>query len=311
MKKISVLLLLLLTLSSCQLFSFLETSARGDLYFEIELENITPSAISVIYETSDGDVKTELLELASENDGLYTSNTISLNTGNYSLKQFLVINDLDSIIAASPINGSVKATEVSEDLPIDFKIEKDKIKIMTPEILLYSGSDTPETFGYNSTTANVISQYDDFGNAINNFSFDLLREIVKDDSGNVFISPVSMMYAFGLLYPGSGGETTQALRDVFYLNDFSNGEELYQLYKDFGTYLTTLDEGVDLSLAHAFWYKTGFTPTVTYLNVLNTYFNTEVSDLDFNDGVNAADVINQWAADNTNNKIDNIVDPSL
>ena len=311
MKKISTLLIILLILSSCQLFSFLGEKATGNLCLEIELDDDTPSAVSVIYENSKGEIRTELLKFASANNGLYTTNTISLNTGNYTLKQFLVINSLDSIIAAAPVNGSSKASEVSEELPINFKIEKDETYILVPEILPYSASDTPETFGYNSETVNVISLYDDFGRSINNFSFDLIREIIKGDSGNVFISPVSMMYAFGLLYPGSGGETTQALRDVFYLNDFSDGNELYQLYKDFGTYLTTLDEGVDLSLAHAFWYKAGYHPTSTYLNVLDTYFNTEVSDMDFTNTVNAAEVINQWAADHTNNKIKNIVDPSM
>ena len=309
MKKIGLLLAVLLVLTSCQLFSSLGEKATGNLYFEIEVDN--PSAVSVIYENSEGELKTELLKVAYEQEGLYRTNTISLYTGNYTLKQFLVINDADSIIAAAPRSGSVKATEVSEELPINFKIEKDKTNIIVPEVLPYSGSDTPENFGYDSETANVISQYDDFGNAINNFSFDLIREINKTDTGNIFISPVSMMYAFGLLYPASGGETTQILRDVFYLNDFSEGNELYQLYKDFGTYLTTLDEGVDLSLAHAFWYKTGFHPTSTYLNVLDTYFDTEVSDMDFVDAANAAKEINQWAADHTNNKINNIVNPSL
>ncbi len=311
MKKLGFLLFVLLFLTSCQIFSFLGEKTTGNLYFEVELDNDSLSAVSVIYENSNGEDKTELLKFAYGYEGLYRTNTINLNTGNYTLKQFLVINNMDSIIAAAPRSGSNKATEVSEELPIDFKIEKDITNIMVPEILPYSGSDTPENFGYDSETANVISQYDDFGNSINNFSFDLIREINKADTGNIFISPVSMMYAFGLLYPGSGGETTQALRDVFYLNDFSDGNELYQLYKDFGTYLTTLDEGVDLSLAHAFWYKTGFHPTSTYLNVLDTYFNTEVSDMDFTDGVNAAEVINQWAADHTNNKIKNIVDPSM
>jgi len=311
MKRICILLALLLVLTSCQLFSFLGEKATGNLYLEIELDDDTPSAVSVIYENSKGEIRTELLKFASANNGLYTTNTINLNTGNYTLKQFLVINSLDSIIAAAPVNGSSKASEVSEELPINFRIEKDETYILVPEILPYSASDTPETFGYNSETVNVISLYDDFGRSINNFSFDLIREIIKGDSGNVFISPVSMMYAFGLLYPGSGGETTQSLRDVFYLNDFPEDAGLYQLYKDFGTYLTTLDEGVDLSLAHAFWYKAGYHPTSTYLNVLDTYFNTEVSDMDFTNTVNAAEVINQWAADHTNNKIKNIVDPSM
>jgi len=311
MKKLSVFLFILLTLSSCQIFSFLGEKAKGNMYFELELENITPSAVSVIYETSSGEIRTELLKFASAYNDLYTTNTISLNTGDYTLKQFLVINNLDSIVAAAPVNGSSRASEVSEELPISFKINRDKTKILAPDILPYLGSDTPETFGYNSEIVNTISLYDDFGRSINNFSFDLVREIIKGDSGNVFISPVSMMYAFGLLYPGSGGETTQSLRNVFYLNDFPEDEGLYQLYKDFGTYLTTLDEGVDLSLAHAFWYKTGYHPTSTYLNVLDTYFNTEVSDMDFTNTVNAAEVINQWAADHTNNKIKNIVNPSM
>ncbi len=311
MKKLSVFLLILLTLSSCQLFTFLGEEATGNLYFEVEIEDVTPSAVTVIYENNDGEIKTELLKFAFSHDGLYKTKTISLNTGDYSLKQFLVINSTDSILAAAPLNGSTKAGDALEVLPIDFKIKKNKTYILTPEILPYSGNDTPETFGYSSETINVISQYDDFGNAINNFSFDLIREIIKSDTANVFISPVSMMYAFGLLYPASGGETTQALRDVFYLNDFSNGNELYQLYKDFGTYLTTLDEGVDLSLAHAFWYKQGFNPTASYLNILDTYFNTEVSDMNFVDNVNAAKIINQWAADHTNDKIKDIVKPSL
>ena len=311
MKKLSVFLLILLTLNSCQLLSFLGDKATGELYFEVELDDANPSAVTVIYENNDGELKTELLKFIYNYNGLYKTKTISLNTGDYTLKQFLVINNSDSILAAVPLNGSTKANDALEVLPIDFKIKKDETKILSPEILPYSGNDTPENFGYNSETVNVISQYNDFGNSINNFSFDLMREIIKTDNGNVFISPVSMMYAFGLLYPASGGETTQALRDVFYLNDFSDGNELYQLYKDFGTYLTTLDEGVDLSLAHAFWYKRGFNPTVTYLNVLDTYFNTEISDLNFVENVNAAEVINQWAADHTNNKIDNIVDASM
>lgn len=311
MKKAGLFLFILLTFSSCQLLSFLGEKASGDLFFEVELDNAAPSAITVIYENNDGEVKTELLKFAYSHNGLYKTKTISLNTGEYTLKQFLVIDSADSILAAAPLDGSTKAGNALETLPINFKIKKNETKILAPEILPYTGNDSPETFGYSSATINTISQYDDFGNSINNFSFDLIREITKDDTGNVFISPVSMMYAFGLLYPASGGETTQALRDVFYLNDFSNGNELYQLYKDFGTYLTTLDEGVDLSLAHAFWYKQGFNPTATYLNVLDTYFDTEVSDMDFADNVNAAKIINQWAADHTNNKIDNIVNPSL
>ena len=52
MKKICILLALLLVLTSCQLFSFLGEKATGNLCLEIELDDDTPSAVSVIYENS-------------------------------------------------------------------------------------------------------------------------------------------------------------------------------------------------------------------------------------------------------------------
>jgi serpin B len=273
------------------------------------MADASPQTVSLIYQNSEGESRNVLANLTPLGYDDYITDDINVFTGNYELIQFLVLNDQDSILAAAPLSGSTKAASVSSSLPYAFSVTKNCSITVEPDIVTYIASDTPELYGYSSSSVNVIGLYDDFANSINHFSFDMFRELIKDNDGNIFISPVSMAYAFGLLYPGSRTYTTEEIRNVFYLNNFTD-EELYQLYKDFGDYLINLDDGVTFSLAHAFWYAPEYQPMSSYLSILTSYFDTEVSALDFNDVSNAADVINDWASDNTNGKIKKVVEES-
>jgi len=273
------------------------------------MPDVRPETISLIYQNSNGESRQVLANLKPQGNDDYITSNIKVMAGNYELTQFLVLNDQDSILAAAPLSGSTKAASVSSSLPYAFSVTKNCSITVEPDIVTYTASDTPELYGYLSSSVNAVSLYDDFANSINLFSFDILSEIIKNKNGNIFISPLSMVYAFGLLYPGTGTITAEEIQNVFYLNDYTN-EEILQLYKDFGNYLKYLDSGVNISLAHAFWYMPYLHPRETYLSVLNTYFDAEVSDLDFNDPNHAADVINRWASDNTNGKIPLAVSPS-
>ncbi len=308
MKRLSFLLFTLLVLTSCQIFSPADT-ATGSFNLEINMADASPQTVSLIYQNSEGESRNALASLTALGNGDYITADINVFSGNYKLMRFLVLNDQDSILAAAPVNGSTKALSVSSSLPYTFNVTRNNTITVEPEIVSYNASDTPELYGYSSSSVNVIGLYDDFANSINHFSFDIFRELIKDNDGNIFISPVSMAYAFGLLYPGSRTYTTEEIRNVFYLNDFTD-EELYQLYKDFGDYLIHLDDGVTFSLAHAFWYDPVYQPMGSYLSILTSYFDTEVSALDFDNTSNAADVINDWASDNTNGKIKQVVDES-
>lgn len=308
MKKISTILIIFLILSSCQIFPPADT-ASGSFNLEINMPDARPQTISLIYQNPDGESRQVLANLKPQGNDDYITSDIKVMTGNYALIQFIVLDQQDSILAAAPLSGSTKAASVSLPLPYTFNVTRNNTITVEPEIVSYNASDTPELYGYLSSSVNVISLYDDFANSLNHFSFDILSEIIKSKDGNIFISPLSMAYAFGLLFPGTGTTTTEEIQNVFYLNDYTN-EEILQLYKDFGNYLKYLDSGVNISLAHAFWYMPYLHPRETYLSVLNTYFDAEVSDLDFNDPNHAADVINQWASDNTNGKIPLAVSPS-
>lgn len=307
MKRIGLLLIVLVVLTSCQIFPRDDEAAVGSFMVELNIGDAIATNVSVIYEDAQGKSSTALLNLQRYSQFYYTDK-INLETGNYSLKQCLVLDANDSIIAATPLSGSNMAGSVSQTLPLDFSIEEDEITTIAPEILSYSGTDTPEQYGYNSATATVIGLYDDFGRSINNFTFDISKEVSEQYPGNVFLSPVSLVYAFGLLYPGCGDAAIQEIKDVFYLNDLTESdEELYQLFMDFGNYLHTLDEGVDLSLAHAFWYDNSLTPLSSYLTTINTFFGAEADQIDFSNKSNVVEEINNWAAENTHDKIEEVV----
>jgi serpin B len=311
MKRISPFLFILLLFTSCQIFPEIDDAAIGSFSIEVTMDDMSPAAVSMIYENAQGESSTALLNLQQRGQILYITENIHLETGNYNLMQCMILDANDSIIAAAPVAGSEMSGSVTTTLPWDFSIVEDEETTIEPEIIAYSTTDTPAKYGYTSATSTVIGLYDDFGTSINNFTFDILTEITAEDSENVFISPVSMVYAFGLLYPGCGATTSQEIKDVFYLNDLADSdEELYQLYMDFGTYLKTLDDGVELALAHAFWYDLGLTPKSSYLSIINSYFGAETEQIDFRNTSNVVNEINNWAAENTNDKVTKVVDES-
>lgn len=306
MKKIILTCMIPFLLVSCFMFPDNDT-ASGSFTLEAELNDLQAVQASLEYSTSDGQIRTALVAL-SKNQTVFNSGRITLKNGDYNLTRCIFMDSEDNIIAAAPISGSEKAAQVSESLPLEFTISKDESLILSPECIEYAVDDDPGNYGYEAARINVLSRYDDFAHSINGFTFDLMHEL-SENGKNSFVSPVSIMYAFGLLHPGSGSYTTDELNNVFNFTDYER-EELYQLYKDFGDYLIHLDEGVELSLAHAVWYAQGKTLKNTYLSALQTYFNASVNACNFGNADSCADVINLWASDNTHERITNVVQPS-
>ena len=55
-------------------------------------------------------------------DGQYLSEPIALNTGSYSLTEFIVLDENETAIYATPLEGSPLAHLVDDPLPADFTI---------------------------------------------------------------------------------------------------------------------------------------------------------------------------------------------
>lgn len=144
----------------------------------------------------------------------------------------------------------------------------------------------------------------------NKFGFKLFKEIIKEEKDkNVFISPLSVSMALGMTYNGANGSTQEAMQKTLELNDLTI-QEVNESYKSLIELLTGLDPKVQFQIANSIWYRQEFSFEEEFINLCKTYFNALVRGLDFNDP-NAADTINEWVEENTNGRIEEIVDKPI
>ncbi|MDF1549930.1 MAG: hypothetical protein P1P88_19040, partial [Bacteroidales bacterium] len=101
----------------------------------------------------------EKVEIYSMN-GYYLSKPLSILTGDYKLTSFIVLDANNNVVYASPVEGSEKAYLVENPLPLEFKVQKDNVTKLVPEVLSTAES-LPDDFGY-STFGFEISQTFDF-----------------------------------------------------------------------------------------------------------------------------------------------------
>jgi len=89
----------------------------------------------------------------------FTSENVELQTGDYNLTKFLVMNPSGEVIYAAPLEGSPLAYLVNDPLPVSFTIVADQVTKVAPEVLLV-GDQTPGQFGYASFGMQIIKPLD-------------------------------------------------------------------------------------------------------------------------------------------------------
>ena len=147
--------------------------------------------------------------------------------------------------------------------------------------------------------------------ADNRFALKLFREVnAQSDPGtNVFISPLSVGMALGMTYNGAAGTTRDAMQQTLELEGMTINE-VNEAYQSLIMLLKDLDPSVQFLLANSIWYREGAAVVPAFLDITQRYFEAEVTPLDFNDP-SAADVINAWVRDKTQDKINEIVTPPI
>jgi serine protease inhibitor len=141
----------------------------------------------------------------------------------------------------------------------------------------------------------------------NKFGLKLFREIVSQEGNkNVFISPLSVAMALGMTYNGANGTTREAMQNTLELQGMSL-EDVNKSYRSVIDLLRGLDSKVVFQIANSIWYRQGFEVESTFVDLNRTYFDAVVQGLDFADP-SAVATINDWVSENTNGKIDKIVE---
>jgi hypothetical protein len=165
MKK-SINILILLVLISCQVQEKLETNP-GTIKFSMQsvvrneggriTETPTPASVLISIEDESGNTveDNKKLTLYSLGQG-FVSESLQLIPGSYKLTQFLILNEDDGVIYATPQEGSELAEFVNDPLPIEFTISEDENTLVTPQVLAVHPEDTPESFGFASFGFEVV-----------------------------------------------------------------------------------------------------------------------------------------------------------
>ena len=157
----------------------------------------------------------------------------------------------------------------------------------------------------NATADSVNSLVD----SLNDFSFNFYQKIKSDEDGNIFFSPYSIFTAFSMAYEGARGNTAAEMKNV--LNILQNDPATLGSFGRIYNLLNQNQEGYTISTANAFWAHQDYNFLQEYLDLLENFYMAEANELDFSQNVEAAETINNWIEEQTNDKIKDMIQPDM
>ncbi len=147
----------------------------------------------------------------------------------------------------------------------------------------------------------------------NEFAFDMYSTLAKSSelaSTNLFISPVSISTAFGMTYLGADGKTRDEMAKVLRIStDHDQAGMAFKTQLD-DLQATKAENGYDLLIANKIWTASDIKFEADFSQSTKKYFRSQADTVDFKNAAARKKVIkdiNQWASDNTNQRITNIV----
>ena len=169
--------------------------------------------------------------------------------------------------------------------------------------------DTSNTPSYqlvaNQTT--IETQISQVASASNSFGFNLFDQIQQQQpKDNLLISPSSIAIALAMTRSGTNGSTQTELTDVLELGSLEP-DAIDLSYRKLIETLKTADPKVTLAIANSLWINRDIDLKQKFIEGAKDLYQAQVSNLDFADS-RSKQIINDWVAKNTNNKISEIVD---
>ncbi|KUO49831.1 MAG: proteinase IV [Desulfitibacter sp. BRH_c19] len=142
------------------------------------------------------------------------------------------------------------------------------------------------------------------------FSFDLFRELNKEDeNNNIFISPLSVSTALTMTYQGARNSTRDGMGEALNYKDIDN-QLLNESYQNLLGYLGQIDDRIELNINNSIWIREGEAIKQDFIEINKNVFDAYVAELDFSKK-DSADKINRWIKDSTNGKIEKMIDDQI
>jgi serpin B len=121
--------------------------------------------------------------------------------------------------------------------------------------------------------------------------------------GNVILSPFSVATAMAMTAEGAGGETARQMHDAL------GGDAAHQraTYGVLQRWLTRSGADHEMTIANAIWPAEGFKLHPDFVRKIRDSYGGAARPLDFGDADDARSEINDWASDQTDGRIDELV----
>ena len=147
-----------------------------------------------------------------------------------------------------------------------------------------------------------------FASQTTRFAFDMARQVSQQEpiGKNLFVSPLSLHIALGMILNGADGQTAREIQKTLNLDD-QTLTNVNTTYQNLMQNLPGVDPKVTLRLANSVWYRNTFTVEPAYKNLLTDTFRATVSGEDFA-SPSTVGKINGWASEQTNGKIPKVID---
>lgn len=143
----------------------------------------------------------------------------------------------------------------------------------------------------------------------NAFAVDLYGH-VRARPGNLFFSPESISTAFAMAYAGARGETAAQMAQVFH---FTLPQD--RLHPAMGALLAGMNaqhQDYELRVADALWAEQDANFLPDYLKRMQDDYGAGLRRVDFQSSAEEVrGTINQWVAQQTNNRIENLIGPGV
>lgn len=144
--------------------------------------------------------------------------------------------------------------------------------------------------------------------ADNAFGLDFFKKVTQqaNPNDNTMVSPLSVSLALSMTYNGAEGNTKTEMEKTLRLNGLSTAQ-INESHKALLSALKSADPDVLLEIANAIYYRQELTVKEQFIATNKNYYDAEIQSLNFN-AVDAKDIINQWVAEKTRDKIPEIID---
>lgn len=139
------------------------------------------------------------------------------------------------------------------------------------------------------------------------FGFNLFSQLLTQERNkNIFVSPSSISFALAMTYNGASGNTQEAMAKALELKGMSL-QQINSNFTDLKASLENPDSQVQLNIANSLWADKNSILKPEFIKNNQDFYQAKVTNINFADA-NAPSIINNWVKQNTEGKIEKIVD---